>query len=117
MTDTWSGNRPRKLTTTRLKAVRRRIGIPVRCTPRAHNEVSSTDSSATLAMAYGDDNPLYTDLEYAGVVGLPRSLPLYALNSGSMAAGGVVGGREGRDEGRPARGHVASTCAASAGCS
>ena len=107
MTETWSGNRPRELNDDTIAAVRRRIGIPVRYTPRAHNEVSSTDSFRHFAMAYGDDNPLYTDPEYAAGVGVgfvdrPAAV---RVQLGPLAPGGVDGGREGRDEGRSARRH------------
>ena len=64
-TETWSAQRPRELNEETIDAVRRRIGIPVRYSPRSHNEVSSTDSFRPFALAYGDDNPLYTDTAYA----------------------------------------------------
>jgi hypothetical protein len=38
-----SERRPRELNDETIAAVRRRIGIPVRYSPRSHNEVSSTD--------------------------------------------------------------------------
>src|SRR6516165_4295616 len=84
MADTWSGTRPRELNDETIAAVRRRIGIPVRYTPRAHNEVSSTDSFRHFALAYGDDNPLYTDPSYAARSSWESSIapPLYAFNSG-----------------------------------
>jgi acyl dehydratase len=67
-----------------IAAVRRRIGIPVRYSPRSHNEVSSTDSFRHFALAYGDDNPLYTDPDYAGASswGSPIAPPLYAFTAG-----------------------------------
>ena len=61
MTETWTGRKPRELDEATIEEVRRRIGIPVRYSPRAHNEVSSTDSFRHFARAYGDDNPLYSD--------------------------------------------------------
>jgi len=64
-TETWSGRPPRALNEETIDAVRARIGIPVRYSPRSHNEVSSTDSFRHFALAYGDDNPLYTDPAYA----------------------------------------------------
>jgi len=84
MAETWSGTRPRELNDETIAAVRRRIGIPVRYSPRAHNEVSSTDSFRHFALAYGDDNPLYTDPAYAASSswGSPIAPPLYAFNSG-----------------------------------
>ena len=62
--------------------MRRRIGIPVRYSPRSHNEVSSTDSFRHFALAYGDDNPLYTDPELrpgvvVGLVDRPALVPVH----------------------------------------
>lgn len=54
---TWTGKRPRELNEATIDAVRRRIGIPVRYSPRSHNECSSVDSFRHFALAYGDDNP------------------------------------------------------------
>jgi acyl dehydratase len=83
-TETWSGRRPRELNEETIEAVRRRIGIPVRYSPRSHNEVSSTDSFRHFALAYGDDNPLYTDPSYAAASswGSPIAPPLYAFTAG-----------------------------------
>jgi acyl dehydratase len=80
----WSGRRPRALDETTIEAVRARIGIPVRHSPRAHNEVSSTDSFRHFALAYGDDNPLYTDPEYAQATSWGSSIapPVYPLTAG-----------------------------------
>jgi hypothetical protein len=64
-TETRQGRQPRPLDEETIAAVRRRIGIPVRYSPRSHNEVSSTDSFRHFALACGDDNPLYTDPVYA----------------------------------------------------
>ncbi len=88
MAATWSGKRPRELNEETLELVRRRIGIPVRYSPRAHNEVSSTDSFRHFALAYGDDNPLYTDPAYAEATSWASSIapPLYAFNSGKWRA-------------------------------
>ena len=44
MSTTWSGRKPRELNDETMEEVRKRIGIPVRYSPRNHNEVSSTDS-------------------------------------------------------------------------
>jgi acyl dehydratase len=84
MSATYSGERPRELNEETIAAVRQRIGIPVRYSPRAHNEVSSTDSFRHFARAYGDDNPLYTDPEYAraSARGSPIAPPLYAFTAG-----------------------------------
>src|SRR6516165_4104915 len=84
MADTWSGTRPRELNEETIAAVRRRIGIPVRYSPRAHNEESSTDSFRHFALAYGDDNPLYTDPAYARASSWGSSIapPLYPFTAG-----------------------------------
>jgi acyl dehydratase len=84
MTDTWSGQKPRELNEDTIAEVRRRIGIPVRYSPRAHNEVSSTDSFRHFARGYGDDNALYNDPAYAQASpwGSPIAPPLYPFVSG-----------------------------------
>ena len=83
-TETWSGRRPRELNEDTIAAVRRRIGIPVRYSPRSHNEASSTDSFRHFALAYGDDNPLYTDPSYAQASSWGSSIapPLYPFTAG-----------------------------------
>ena len=75
---------PRTLDEGTIDEVRKRIGIPVRYSPRAHNEVSSTDSFRHFARAYGDDNPLYTDPAYASASSWGSSIapPLYPFVSG-----------------------------------
>jgi acyl dehydratase len=75
---------PRTLDEATIEEVRKRIGIPVRYSPRQHNEVSSTDSFRHFARAYGDDNPLYTDPAYAAASswGTPIAPPLYPFVSG-----------------------------------
>jgi acyl dehydratase len=65
MTDVTTGPRPRELNEETLELVRQRIGIPVRYSPRQHNEESSGDSFRHFARAYGDDNPLYNEPAYA----------------------------------------------------
>jgi acyl dehydratase len=82
--ETFSGRRPRPLDEETIGAVRRRIGIPVRYSPRSHNEVSSTDSFRHFALACGDDNPLYTDPAHAAasVWGVSIAPPLYAFTAG-----------------------------------
>jgi acyl dehydratase len=82
--DTWARRRPRELNEETIDAVRARIGIPVRYSPRAHNEAPSTDSFRHFALAYGDDNPLYTDPAYASSSswGLSIAPPLYPLTAG-----------------------------------
>jgi acyl dehydratase len=84
MTETWTGKQPRALDEATLEEVRKRIGIPVRYSPRAHNEVSSTDSFRHFARAYGDDNPLYGDPDYADQSVWRGSIapPLYPFVSG-----------------------------------
>jgi acyl dehydratase len=84
MTETWSGRKPRALNDETIADVRRRIGIPVRYSPRNHNEASSTDSFRHFARAYGDDNPLYTDPAYAtaSTWRSPIAPPLYPFVSG-----------------------------------
>jgi acyl dehydratase len=84
MTETWSQQKPRELNEATIAEVRRRIGIPVRYSPRAHNEVSSTDSFRHFALAYGDDNPLYTDPSYARASSWGSSIapPLYPFCAG-----------------------------------
>src|SRR5262245_22742581 len=88
MTETWSRQQPRELDEETMQEVRRRIGIPVRYSPRAHNEVSSIDSFRHFALAYGDDNPLYTDPAYASasVSGTPIAPPLYPFTAGIARA-------------------------------
>ena len=83
-TDTWSGPPPRELNDETIDAVRARIGIPVRYSPRSHNEVSSSDSFRHFALAYGDDNPLYTDPAHAGASSWGSSIapPLYPFTAG-----------------------------------
>jgi acyl dehydratase len=82
--ETFSGRPPRELDDATIAAVRRRIGIPVRYSPRSHNEVSSTDSFRHFALAYGDDNPLYTDPAHARASSWGSSIapPLYPFTTG-----------------------------------
>jgi acyl dehydratase len=84
MTATTAGPQPRALDEDTIAEVRRRIGIPVRYSPRNHNEVSSTDSFRHFARAYGDDNPLYGDPAYAAASswGGPIAPPLYPFAAG-----------------------------------
>jgi acyl dehydratase len=84
MSTTWTGRKPRELDEETMEEVRKRIGIPVRYSPRNHNEVSSTDSFRHFARAYGDDNPLYGEPAYAMVSswGSPIAPPLYPFVSG-----------------------------------
>jgi acyl dehydratase len=84
VTTTGTGKQPRTLNEDTIAEVRRRIGIPVRYSPRNHNEVSSTDSFRHFARAYGDDNPLYNEVGYASssTWGSPIAPPLYPFASG-----------------------------------
>jgi acyl dehydratase len=84
MSDTYTGKKPRELDEATLAEVRKRIGIPVRYSPRNHNEVSSTDSFRHFARAYGDDNPLYCEPPYAAASswGAPLAPPLYPFAAG-----------------------------------
>ena len=84
MSTTNSGPKARELDEQTLDEVRKRIGIPVRYSPRNHNEVSSTDSFRHFARAYGDDNRLYNDPAYAAASswGSPIAPPLYPFVSG-----------------------------------
>ena len=83
-TGTWSGRPPRELNEETIGVVRARIGIPVRYSPRQHNEVSSTDSFRHFAVAYGDDNPLYTSPVHAEASSWGSSIapPLYPFTAG-----------------------------------
>ena len=83
-TETWAGRPPRELNEETIDAVRARIGIPVRYSPRSHNEVSSSDSFRHFALAYGDDNPIYTDPEHARASSWGSSIapPLYGFTAG-----------------------------------
>lgn len=84
MSTTFSGRKPRELNDETMGEVRKRIGIPVRYSPRNHNEVSSTDSFRHFARAYGDDNPLYGEPSHASASswGSPIAPPLYPFVSG-----------------------------------
>ena len=81
---TYTGNKPRELDDETLELVRRRIGIPVRFSPREHNEVASTDSFRHFARGYGDANPLYGDPEHASASswGGPIAPPVYLFSAG-----------------------------------
>ena len=50
-----------------IAALRQRIGIarPSRGTSRGHIEIVNADAIRHFALAYGDDNPLYCDPDYA----------------------------------------------------
>jgi acyl dehydratase len=84
MTETWTGQKPRELNEETLELVRKRIGIPVRYSPRAHNEAQSIDAFRHYARGYGDDNPLYCESDYAtsSSWGSPIAPPLYPFTAG-----------------------------------
>ncbi len=103
-----------------MEEVRQRIGIPVRYSPRNHNEVSSTDSFRHFARAYGDDNPLYNDPGYASssTWGSPIAPPLYPFASGVVPARRAFRRCSERSSIPAIRSpESASTCAVSAGSS
>jgi acyl dehydratase len=81
---TFTGKKPRELNEETIELVRRRIGIPISFSPRQHNEYSSVDSFRHFALGCGDDNPLYTDRDYAEASpwGAPIAPPLYAYSAG-----------------------------------
>jgi acyl dehydratase len=67
-----------------IERVRARIGIPTRSRTRSHNEVCSSDSFRHFARSYGDDNPLWSDPEYARASRFGASLgpPTYPISAG-----------------------------------
>ena len=77
---------PRPLDEGTIEAVRRRIGIPVRRSPRPHNETCSSDSFRHFAAGYGDGNPLYSDPLYAAASSWRASIapPMYPYSAGVM---------------------------------
>ena len=87
MTSTWTGKAPRQLDEALIEEVRRRIGIPVHYSPRNHNEVSSTDSFRHFALAYGDDNPLYSDPRYAAASSWGSSIAPRCTRSSQASIG------------------------------
>jgi acyl dehydratase len=69
-----------------LKAVRQRIGIPVRRRQRFHNEVSSSDSFRHYAYGYGDANPLFChpDSAQQSCWEGPIAPPTYPISAGVL---------------------------------
>jgi acyl dehydratase len=69
-----------------VEAVQRRIGIPTRHRQRFHNEACSADSFRHYAEGYGDDNPLFSEMDYAnsscweGLI----APPMYPLSAGNL---------------------------------
>jgi acyl dehydratase len=84
MTDLSTGPKARELNEETMVEVRKRIGIPVRYSPKQHNERSSSDSFRHFARAYGDDNPLFNDPFYAEASswGTPIAPPVYPFSAG-----------------------------------
>src|SRR5579871_4050173 len=83
-----------------IRAVRARIGVPVKGQGRQFYEQITTDNVRNFALAMGDTNPLYTDREYArkgpwGAVVAPGTI----LFSTGVQEGRPVTPRE-REEGR-----------------
>jgi acyl dehydratase len=78
---------PRAIDEETIELVRQRIGIPVRRSPRHKNEVTSSDSFRQFAVAYGDDNPLYCDLDHglASSWGSVIAPPIYPYSAGISA--------------------------------
>jgi acyl dehydratase len=76
------------ITNAAIEDLRRRIGIPVKWGDRPRNTYSSVDSIREFAFGYGDDNPLFTDPEYAAGTrwGALLAPPLYFISTG-------IGGR------------------------
>ena len=62
-----------------------RRGIPVKWGERPRNTASSADSIRQFAIGYGDDNPLFTDSEYAEGTRwqAPLAPPLYYMSAGN----------------------------------
>jgi acyl dehydratase len=84
MPDKTDKARPRAIDETTIAEVRKRIGIPVRHSTRAHNEAATADSFRHFAAGYGDDNPLYYDPTQARASAwrTPIAPPLYPFSAG-----------------------------------
>jgi len=82
--DVTTGDAPRALDEETMELLRRRIGIPVRFSPREAQEVASTDSFRHFARGYGDDNPLYGEPDHASASswGGPIAPPVYLFGAG-----------------------------------
>jgi acyl dehydratase len=80
MTDTTG---PR-ITDEAIERLQGRIGIPVKWGGRPRNSVSSVDSIRQFATGYGDDNPLFTDQDYAEKTrwGSLLAPPMYFMSTG-----------------------------------
>jgi acyl dehydratase len=75
---------PPRITDEAVERLRRRIGIPVKWGGRPRNTYSSADSIRQFATGYGDDNPLFTDPEYAEGTRWKALLapPMYFMSTG-----------------------------------
>jgi acyl dehydratase len=73
-----------KITDAAVERLRRRIGIPIRWGGLPRNTYSSLDSIREFTIGYGDDNPLFTDPEYAETTGWSTLLapPMYFMSTG-----------------------------------
>lgn len=85
-----------KITDEALEALRRRIGAPIEPRPEPHLTEASRDGIRHYAHGIGDDNPLWTDEEYArktqyGCLLAPPTI-LYGFD---RVASGYVGGLPG----------------------
>ncbi|HSY40195.1 MAG TPA: MaoC family dehydratase N-terminal domain-containing protein [Polyangia bacterium] len=94
--DTQQEARFPKITEAGLNDLRRRIGVPITKTVEPWNYEATRDAIRHYAHGIGDDNPLWTDPEYAagtrfgGIVALPSF-----LFSTSRIASGYCGGLSG----------------------
>jgi acyl dehydratase len=68
-----------------IERLNRRRGIPVKWGERPRNTSSSADSIRQFATGYGDDNPLFTDSDYAAATRwrAPLAPPLYFMSAGN----------------------------------
>jgi acyl dehydratase len=68
-----------------VERLNRRRGIPVKWGERPRNTASSADSIRQFAIGYGDDNPLFTDSDYAEGTRwqAPLAPPLYYMSAGN----------------------------------
>ena len=76
------------ITDAAIERLQRRIGIPVKWGDWPRNTYTSVDSIREFAIGYGDDNPLFTDPDYAAGKRRDALLvpPLYFISTG-------IGGR------------------------
>lgn len=76
------------ITDAAIERLQHRVGIPVKWGDRPRNTFASVDSIREFAFGYGDDNPLFTNPEYAAGTRWGELLapPLYFISTG-------IGGR------------------------